>query len=386
MAINPLQLPGSFQSPSLDFSPLANLGKVYEQARTNALRNEALQGAQLDGSPQSLSALATKLLPYDQQGAMTLAQLANTASNRQQDVAWRQQESERAQRNADRSYGLQARSQGRLEAAAEESSPAGRARNAAAYGIESGTPEFKTYVLTGKLPDSVTNGGVPEVGLTPAYGTTADGKVGAIQFSKNGKAVQTQLPDGFSLQKEPIRIDSGTHITLIDPISRQTIGTVPKNLAAKEREEAIGAATGAAEVALPTTIANSEQILKTLDTVQNHPGKKYGLGPWSMAPTIPGSPQADFRAAADQLQGQTFLQAFQSLKGGGAITDIEGKKGENAIARLSQAQSQAAYDSAIDELRGIVKSSINRAKSKAKGPGAPAATSQSAPADPLGIR
>lgn len=252
-----------------------------------------------------------------------------------------------------------------------------RAQNAGSYGIEKGTPEFKTYVLTGKLPDSVANGGNSEVGLNPAYGVGSDGKPAAIQFSKTGKAVQTQLPEGFSLSKEPIRVDAGTHVNLVDPITRQVIGVLPKDVAGAEAAKEKGSAQGLAEVNLPQTLAVSDQILKTIDQVKDHPGKKYGLGLWSKAPTIPGTPQADFRAAAAQLQGQTFLQAYQTLRGGGAITDIEGAKGTAALARLDQAQTAAEYDKALDDFKEVVKTGMERAKAKARGSSAaPAAVTR----------
>jgi hypothetical protein len=201
----------------------------------------------------------------------------------------------------------------------------------------------------------------------------------------HGQAVQTRLPEGFSLSKEPIKIDMGTHIQLYDPTTRQPVGPpIPKNIAGVESEKVKGDAQGNAEVGLPQVLANSEEILKSIDRVQNHPGKQYSLGLYSKAPTIPGTSQADFRANLDQLQGQTFLQAYQTLRGGGAITDIEGKKGSEALARMNTAQTQASFDQAANEFREVVKAGMQRAKAKATGgAAAPAATS---PADPLGIR
>ncbi len=44
----------------------------------------------------------------------------------------------------------------------------------------------------------------------------------------------------------------------------------------------------------------------------------------------------DFNAMLDQVQGGAFLQAFESLKGGGQITQIEGEKATQAIVRAQQ--------------------------------------------------
>lgn len=57
-----------------------------------------------------------------------------------------------------------------------------------------------------------------------------------------------------------------------------------------------------------------------------------------------------------QLQDTTFLSARQMLKGGGAITDYEGKKAEAAMARLSRAQSTEAFKSALTDLKDAIKS------------------------------
>lgn len=367
--------------PQVDFSSLGQLPAIYKQAQQDSMRQQTLaslgQGGQID---------ATNLL---KSGDLTLAQLGMTMQQRQAE-ATRQASLDARTAERDKvgdqhwaaSYELQKRAAARADEGPVETAGQ-RAQAAHAYGIQPGTPEFKTYVLSGKLPDSVGNGGNPEVGLNPAYGTSSDGKVGAIQFSKTGKAVQTQLPEGFSLSKEPIKVDLGTHIQLIDPITRQPIGApMQKDIAGAERAKEVGSAQGIAEVGLPQVQANADQLLKTIDQVQNHPGKKYALGAYSMAPTIPGTSQADFRAAAAQLKGQTFLQAYQTLRGGGAITDIEGAKGENALARMQQAQSPEAFDAALNDFKSVIKGGVERAKAKAGGASAPAAPA----ADPLGIR
>lgn len=287
-------------------------------------------------------------------------------------LSFQKEEAQRQQKNQDRSYGLLANADKRAARAADRADQtpleAMQERSAAAEaaGLEPGTPAYTAFGLTGTLPASVTNGGKPEVGLNPAYGTTSDGKVGAIQFSKTGEAVQTKLPEGFSLSKEPIKVDLGTHIQLYDPITRQPIGTpIAKNIAGAEAAKEEGSAQGLAKVALPQMLATSEQILKTIDDIEKHPGKEYSLGLYSKLPTIPGSSQADFRAAASQLKGQTFLQAYNTLKGGGAITDIEGAKAENALARLDQAQSTEAYDEALKDFKKVIKGGMERAKAKA---------------------
>jgi hypothetical protein len=136
-----------------------------------------------------------------------------------------------------------------------------------------------------------------------------------------------------------------------------------------------GRATAEATMDLPTTIAQAEQSLQLIDQLLNHPGLGDVVGmPGSISGAvntvtgraIPGTDAADFKALLDQIGGQQFLQAFESLKGGGAITQIEGDKATRAISRLTQTgQSEAAYKKAAQEFKDVIQAGINRAKMKA---------------------
>jgi len=64
----------------------------------------------------------------------------------------------------------------------------------------------------------------------------------------------------------------------------------------------------------------------------------------------------------DQLKGQAFLQAFDQLKGGGQITEIEGRKATEAITRLQQYQSEEDFAKALSDLRDIVNKGMERAR------------------------
>ncbi|WP_175224600.1 hypothetical protein [Achromobacter ruhlandii] len=116
-----------------------------------------------------------------------------------------------------------------------------------------------------------------------------------------------------------------------------------------------------ARSALPKIEQQANQLRDVITKTLNHPGLNYSVGVLGNAPTIPGTPQADVRALQDQIQGATFLQAFESLKGGGAITEPEGKKATDAIARLSRAQSPTAYREALQDLMQVLDVGVARA-------------------------
>lgn len=232
--------------------------------------------------------------------------------------------------------------------------------------------------------------GAGEYGLNPIWGRDKDGNPVMLQAGKSGEAIQTRLPEGVSLSgKEPIKFDAGTHFVLMDPLTRQTIGVIPKNIAEAKAQEEIGKLRGPAEINLPTTLAKAEQALGVIDQMIAHPGREAATGLSSRVDPrnyIAGTDATDFNVMSRQLQGKAFLEAFESLKGGGQITEVEGQKATEAIGRLSTAQSEEAYLAALRELRGIIVGGMARARQKAGvAPAAPAPATP-APADPLGIR
>lgn len=72
--------------------------------------------------------------------------------------------------------------------------------------------------------------------------------------------------------------------------------------------------------------------------------------------------QRKFQPYVDQLKGQSFMQAYQELKGGGQITEVEGKKAEQALGRLSQRQSDEDFASALKDLRDVISAGAERMK------------------------
>lgn len=104
-------------------------------------------------------------------------------------------------------------------------------------------------------------------------------------------------------------------------------------------------------------LAKFDQVLGTIGTVLNHPGLPMATGlSGKLDPRnyVPGTQAADFAAKADQLQGQVFMSAYEGLRGGGAITEVEGKKAENAIAALNRTQSPEQYRKSLVELRDVI--------------------------------
>lgn len=127
-----------------------------------------------------------------------------------------------------------------------------------------------------------------------------------------------------------------------------------------------------AQSGLGNTQEQAKQMIDLLDQIETHKGLgavvgvpnpfQGGLGIGNLV----GSPAADFQTKLDQLGGKQFLQAFESLKGGGQITQIEGEKATNAIASMQTAQSEKQFLQSLNEFKGIVIRAAERAQAKAQ--------------------
>jgi hypothetical protein len=135
--------------------------------------------------------------------------------------------------------------------------------------------------------------------------------------------------------------------------------------AARDRE--LGEAEGKAGADIPRITANAERALQTVQQIKAHPGKQYGLGWTAASSAIPGTDARGFANLVDQAKGQTFLEAFNSLRGGGQITEAEGQKATQALARLDRYQSEADFNQALKDLEDVITKGLEVARQKASG-------------------
>lgn len=139
----------------------------------------------------------------------------------------------------------------------------------------------------------------------------------------------------------------------------------------RSRAEAIGKAQGEAQNSLPQAVQSGMSMLRNIDAVIDDPYLGYVTGfgsshfnPWAWTPGTPWS--RDTMARIDQVRGQAFLQAFNSLRGGGQITEAEGRKATDALARLQDlSQTDVGYMQALNDARHEVWDVMNLARRKA---------------------
>lgn len=154
-----------------------------------------------------------------------------------------------------------------------------------------------------------------------------------------------------------------------------------RNLAgAKAGGRETGEAQAQAQIDLPRVVNNANNSIALIDQMvgsedgssKAHPGfgQAVGMGIPGLR-FVQGSPQANFQALLDQVKGGAFLEAFNSLKGGGQITEVEGKKATDAITRMSTAQSEAEFIKAAREYQNIIRLGVQRAQGKTGQPQQP---------------
>lgn len=128
------------------------------------------------------------------------------------------------------------------------------------------------------------------------------------------------------------------------------------------------------------TIGN---MRSTINDLMQHPGFSGSVGAKNQAylfglkkEPIAGTKEADFKAMLDQVQGGAFLQAFETLKGGGQITQIEGEKATQAIVRAQQSQSEEGFKKSMNDFLSVLDKAEKRATSgeQVQQPSTPAAT------------
>ena len=212
----------------------------------------------------------------------------------------------------------------------------------------------ETYEVLADFSSGGTN--QPKFGLNPQTAVDAQGNPVLVQLSDTGQAAQVQMPEGLSLSSKPIQLDAGTHFVLLDPITRQPIGQIAKDIAGAEQQKVQGKAEGEKISTAASSLRRANETVRQIDELLANPGLNQVVGAldqyrpsWMM-----GDSGRDALARLQQLQGGAFLEAFEMLKGGGQITEVEGIKAEQAIARMQRAQGEEEFKRALLDFRAAV--------------------------------
>lgn len=191
---------------------------------------------------------------------------------------------------------------------------------------------------------------------------------------------------GEQVQMNPVMPGERLDTQVVTPKPEQMPEFKQEQAFATAQGKAEGTAAAEAAINLPQTVAGADQTIGLIDQILAHPGLEDAVGVkgasmgFGLFPSaVPGSDAADFNALLGQLQGKQFLEAFESLKGGGQITQVEGEKATNAIAAMQTAQSEEQFKQAAKAFRDVVEGAKRRAIQKAQGQSSGATGSFDAP-------
>jgi hypothetical protein len=130
------------------------------------------------------------------------------------------------------------------------------------------------------------------------------------------------------------------------------------SLPAKTRAEALKA--------LPEVEATATEAIALIDDILDEPNLNSVIGfIQGRFRGVSGAQRGTVRKV-EQLQGKVFLDAFERLKGGGQITELEGKAATDAQARISdRTVDEESFREAVLELREIIERGLTRAREQA---------------------
>jgi hypothetical protein len=123
------------------------------------------------------------------------------------------------------------------------------------------------------------------------------------------------------------------------------------------------------------TLDSIDESIKLIDElignkekgISEHPGFRQAVGKSSIfnVQNMPGTEAYAFMDRLRQIQGKQFLEAFESLKGGGTITEVEGDKATQAMARMNNSTTEDEFIKASRDFQDVLRKGYERTKAGA---------------------
>lgn len=159
----------------------------------------------------------------------------------------------------------------------------------------------------------------------------------------------------------PTAVDKRT----LDTTQLSPLASVAGNKAAIASAEVQGKAQGQAAFDLPAVEQRAQTAIGSIDDLKGRNiDTRFGLQGKVYA--LPGSEGADVQALLTQITSQAFLNAFDQLRGAGAITETEGKAATAAITRLQDRNiSVGEALKSMNELQQYYRKGLEVAKARA---------------------
>jgi hypothetical protein len=91
----------------------------------------------------------------------------------------------------------------------------------------------------------------------------------------------------------------------------------------------------------------------------------FGVG------TVPGTPARDFNSALNSVKRGAFMQAYEQLRGAGAISGPEGIAATEALANMNTSTSEVQFKRELQRFMNIVASGMKVAEKQSRMGAAP---------------
>lgn len=200
------------------------------------------------------------------------------------------------------------------------------------------------------------------------------------------QAFQAMTPEQqtryLTMKRADKYLNDGTSYRLpnqLDPAG-DPLAVVPINNAEKAAQTAAGKLQGPANFNFPMVEHNANELVRLIDDALGDEYLRNMIGPVSGRMMNITADANRVQSKMDQIGGKTFLQAYETLKGAGQITEIEGTKAEAALNRLKTVtQGTQHWIDAANDFKREVLAIVAIKRQQAGGGGAPSFRSMSAP-------
>lgn len=280
-----------------------------------------------------------------------------------------------------------------------------RAAQASQYGLSPGMPEFRSFVLTGKLPDPLDTeykrAQIGKLNAEAANGGAAYGKAGtivqgpdgsfySIQFGSGGQRKIEKLelgagasgagvaPAGVGGDGEPVQPSAPIPLTpsrgvkvegdlMYDAATGKPVRNVGSNIAEGERQKIIGRETGEGqmnlpklEIALKQYEAQDEIVNSNIDkAIEQASGWTTGfMG--SSTSAIPGTPAHDLYNTLNTIKSNLGFDKLQAMRdasptGGalGQVSEMENTLLQSVNGSLAQSQTKEQFIDNLNKIKTI---------------------------------
>lgn len=243
------------------------------------------------------------------------------------------------------------------------------AQNAEARGVF-GTPIYGTDPEGNTVLGAMTKGGgfqrIDTGGVTPTPGVRMlDTGTGYVPVqSRTGQPVAGTTYQPGAAQAQP-------------GAPQQRTGFIPKDVAGEAQQKRYGtevgekqAAFGQAQTALQSSEATLDRLKMVASRIKSDPALDRITGWTGVFPNAPGGKAANVQAQLNTLKSQVAFGVLQAMRdasktGGalGAVSDAEGRRLENNLAALDQAQDVTAFRKAMDDIIRYVEDTKPRLRS-----------------------